>query len=221
MQATGPLNPAARNLLFDETAVHDHAFGAIQNAPQHQYALVIRTHFQAPHPLAVFKRGGAAIVFQLSQVGVPVAALDHDLGEQMMQVRLMHHDHARVLQRGLIRELVMRIIADLVQRDVEARGVEGRWRSRENFDIDEFRERFQQRSGIIRNAAFRRWQRRKISYPHDLASQFHRDGAHDERNLEQEWRAHRIACKQHFKFRFGDWAFDRTDDPVGLDHCFT
>ena len=41
-----------------------------------------------------------------------------------MQIPFVDHHDARMLQCGLVTEIVKNVVADLVQRDVELRGVE-------------------------------------------------------------------------------------------------
>ena len=66
----------------------------------------------------------AAVVLALCHVGVPVAAPDRDMRHQMVQVGFMHHDHARVLNRRIVNEIVIRVVAQMIERDIEFRSVE-------------------------------------------------------------------------------------------------
>ena len=54
----------------------------------------------------------------------------------MMQVRFVHHHHAGMPQRGLVDETVIRVVAQVIERDVEAGGIEGAAAAGEDFQID-------------------------------------------------------------------------------------
>ena len=113
------------HLLLHEAAVHHHAARRRQNALRHRHAFVVRTNFQLANPFGECQRRGAAFVLALAHVGVPIAALDREVGDQVVQIAFVHHHHAGMAQRGLVDETVMAVVADVVERDIEARRVEG------------------------------------------------------------------------------------------------
>jgi hypothetical protein len=67
----------------------------------------------------MLQRRPAAVVLGLAQIGVPISALDSKVGHQMMQVGLMHHHHARMAHGRLVNEIVVGVVANLVERQVE------------------------------------------------------------------------------------------------------
>ena len=157
MRATGPVNPAARKRRPDAVAMHDGRLRARQDTR----AASARLRNPAPLPASApavsqsCSAVGTAVEFHLAQIGVPIAALDGDVGDQVMQVGFVHHHHAGMFQRHLVAEIVIGIVADLVERDVEPSGIEaGRaWRKRllrqPAFQF------FEQRGGVIGDPAFR------------------------------------------------------------------
>jgi hypothetical protein len=90
----GPGEPRRADLALHEAAVYDHSAGAFQQAPRHGDASVVRPHFQFPYPLGEGARRGAAVVFAFVHVGVPVAAPDGQLRNQVMEIGFVHHHHA-------------------------------------------------------------------------------------------------------------------------------
>ena len=162
----GPVKPGGAHLLPHEAAVHHHAARRCQNAPRHGHAFVIGTHFQLAHALGEGQRRGAAFVFALAQVGVPIAALDGEIGHQVVQVAFVHHHHAGMPQRGLVDETVVAVVADVVERDIEARRVEGLPRTGENFQVHQRLQAVDQGFGIIGDPAARRRQRGEKRHAH-------------------------------------------------------
>src|SRR5580692_6697808 len=89
--------------------------------------------------------------------------------DQVMEIGFMHHRDAGMLQRSLIREFVVRIIAELVHRAVMLRRVEMGLLA-ERVDVYDFRERFQKRGGIVGDAAPGGRQGREKRNPHQRTS---------------------------------------------------
>ena len=56
-------------------------------------------------------------------------------GDQMMQIRFVHHHDSRMPQRRLVNKIVMRVIAQMIERDVEPRRIEALVRAVENRDL--------------------------------------------------------------------------------------
>ena len=112
------------------------------------------------------QRGGAALVLALAHVGVPIAALDGEIGNQVVQVAFVHHHHAGMAQRGLVHETVMAVVAHVVQRDIEARRIESLAGAGKHFQLHQRLEAFDQRFGIIGDPAARGRQRRKERHAH-------------------------------------------------------
>ena len=108
------------HLLLHEPAVDDHAARTLQQPPRHRHAFVVRPDLQLAHALGVGARFRPPVVFAFAHVGVPIAALDREVRDQVVQVRLVHHYHAGMAQRGLVDETVISVVADLVHRDIEA-----------------------------------------------------------------------------------------------------
>ncbi len=95
-------------------AVYDHRAGAIEDAPQHGN-LVLRPAVQRAHvALGVFQRRRSAANLHLPHVGVPIAAADGHLRDQVVQVAFMQNHHAGMRHRRFVNENVMRIVAELV-----------------------------------------------------------------------------------------------------------
>jgi hypothetical protein len=112
------MRSAAGILVHHELAVYDYAACGFEYAAGHRHAFVIGTHFERLHPLRVGQSIGACVVFRLFEVSVPIAALNRDIGDEMMQVRFVHHDNAGIAQGCIIDEIVMGVVAHLIQRDV-------------------------------------------------------------------------------------------------------
>ncbi len=110
----GPSKPPARisscmNRLWTITPR-----APLQQAPRHGHAFVIRAHFQLADALGKGARRGAAVVFALAHVSVPIAAPDRQVGDQVVQVGFVHHHDAGMAQGRLIDEIVIAVVADLV-----------------------------------------------------------------------------------------------------------
>ena len=154
------------HLVPHEAAVHHHAARRLQNAPRHRHAFVVRAHFQLADALGECQRRGAAVVFALAHVGVPIAALDGEVGDQVVQVAFVHHHHAGMPQRGLVDETVMAVVAHVVERDIEARRVERLVRAGEHFQVHQRLQAVDQGFGIIGDPAARRRQRGEERHAH-------------------------------------------------------
>src|ERR1700679_451142 len=89
---------------------------------------------------------------------------------QMMQIGFMQHRDAGMLERGFIGKLVMRIVAELIYRDVILRCVEPARLLRERIHLSEPGERFNECSGIVGDAAPGGRQGRKERNPHQRTS---------------------------------------------------
>ncbi len=166
MTAHGPAKLRGAHLLLHEAAVNHHAARRFQDAARHGHALVVRSDFQPAHPSGKLERRGAAVIFALAQVPVPIAALDGEVRDQVVQVALVHHHHARMAQRGLIDEAVVAVVADVVERDIEARRIERLVRAGENLQLDQRLHGADQCFGIIGDPAARRRQRGEERHPH-------------------------------------------------------
>ena len=143
----GPRESRGADLVEHALAVDDDGAGALQNLADHGHAFVVGPNFQRAHAPGVGERRLSALVFHFAQVGVPVAAADGEIGDQVVQVGFVHHHHAGMPQRHLVDELV---IGRLV----------------EDFHPDQAGQRLEQCGRIIRDAAFRGRHGREESQPH-------------------------------------------------------
>ena len=135
-----PRESGAPDLIHHELAVHDHAASRFQDSAHHRDAFVIGPGFEFPGAHCVLERGRAAVIFGLAQIGVPIPPLDGHIRDQVMQVRLVHHYHARICERPFIDKCVMRIVADLVERNVELLRMKCTAFIGENFNVGPFPE---------------------------------------------------------------------------------
>ncbi len=159
--------PGRAHLIAHEAAVDDHAARALRAAAASWRRLRNRARLRARARARQSSRAAAPPLYSHSRdVGVPIAAADGEIGNQVMQVRFVHHHHARMPQRGFIDEIVMRVVADLIERDIEVRRVESlraRWkRSPDRPAASAIRPGF----GIIGDAAARGRQRREEGHAH-------------------------------------------------------
>ena len=153
--------PGGSHFVAHIAAVYNHAARAFEQPPRHCHAFVIRPDLERPHLQRERSRRRAAVVFAFGNVGVPIIAADGEIGDEMVQIRFMHHHNPGILQGCFVNEIVVRIVTHLVNRDVELRRVEGRRRAGENLQIDDLLQRLDQSFGIIRDSASRRRQRRE------------------------------------------------------------
>ena len=96
----------------------------MQQASCHGQAVIVRTDFLPADTLAKGPGGVAAVEFALVEIGLPIPPLYRQIGNQVMQVGLVHNHHAGVSQCRFIAEIVPRIIADVINRKVGGSGVE-------------------------------------------------------------------------------------------------
>jgi len=158
--------PGRAHLALDEAAVYDRAARRFQQPRDHRQAFVVRADLQLTHPLGELARRFAALVLTLANVGVPIAPPDGEVGDQVVQVRLVHHHHARMAQGGLIDEIVEGVITHVVQCNIETRRLEFSVRAGEDFQIDQRPEEFDQGFGIVGDPAASRRQRGKKGHAH-------------------------------------------------------
>ena len=149
---------------FHAAAVHDGRFGPAQQLAQHRDAFVVRPHFQPPHTVRIRHVPWAAFLLHGSHIGVPIATLNSDVRDQMMQIGFVHHNHAGMIHRGLITKVVINVVAHLVQRDIEILGVERNRFGCEHLHIHQLLQFVEKRGGIVGNAAARRRKRREERY---------------------------------------------------------
>ena len=156
----GAVEALRARLAGDEVAVDDDAAGSFEDAAGHGQAVVVRADFEAAHALSELEGGGSAVPFHLRHVAVPVAAFDGDVGDQVVQVRFVHDEDAGVTEGGVVDEVVMRVIAEMVEGDVELAGVERFIRTVEDRDCGAFRHFGDEGAGIIGNTTLR-WRHRR------------------------------------------------------------
>ena len=153
--------------LFHAMAVNNDALRLAYDAPQHRHAFVIGTAFQCPDVFhRVVECRGAAIEFHLAQIGIPIAAADGNAGNQMVEIGLMQHGDTGRLDGLVVDKRMVRIIADLVERNVEAGRIEPACRLGEHRYLGLLVQRVQQCGRIVGDAALHRRQRREESQPH-------------------------------------------------------
>ena len=58
---------------------------------------------------------GASVFAHRVHICVPIAALDGELGNQVMQIGFVNNYHSGMLERRLVAEVVIAVIADLIQ----------------------------------------------------------------------------------------------------------
>ncbi len=83
----------------------------------------------------MLQRRRPAFFAQHAHVFVPIAALDGDVRNQMMQIGFVNHHHARMLQRHLVTKIVIGVIANLIEDHIERSRVELRWLGRKNLYV--------------------------------------------------------------------------------------
>ncbi len=188
------------HFVHHELAVDDRAAGGFEHAPGHPHAFVIRPHFERAHAAGDRPGFGAALVFAFAQVGVPIVAPDGEVGNQVMQVRFVHHHHAGMPQRGFVNETVMRVVAQVIQRDVKAGWIERPVAIREDFQIHQGLQMFDQGFGIIGDPAAAGRQRREKRHAHS-AHKLHRQRADGERRLDDQGRAGGVAIEEDLQLR--------------------
>ena len=149
----------------------------------HAHAIVIRSHLERAHAARIGQRWRTALVLARAQVSVPIVAPDGEVRNQVMQVGFMHHHHAWVPQRGFVNETVVRVISQVIQRDIEAGRIEGPVPIREDLQIHQGLQMFDQGFGIVGDAAAAGRQRGKERHAHS-AHKLHRQRADRERRLD-------------------------------------
>ena len=171
----GSAETGLAHFLLDAVTVHDDPAGALNDAAQHRHSVVVRASFERRDiSLRVGQSLSAAIVFDLPQIPAPIIAADSEVGDQVVQIGFMQYHHAGMVESHLVRSDVIRIVPDLVNADIVARGIEVRRRFRERLDIGEAAKRFEERCRVVGDAALCGRQGRSESYPHQLADQLHR-----------------------------------------------
>ena len=160
----GARESRAAQLSLHAAAMHDGRLGSAQQLAQHRHAFVVRPHFEAPHAIRIRQVRGAALLLDGAHVGVPVATLDGDVGDQVMKIGFVHHDDAGMIHRRLITKVVINVVAHLVQRDVEILRVKGNRLRREHLHVHQLFQFVEKCGGIIGNAAARGGKRGEESY---------------------------------------------------------
>ena len=62
---------------------------------------------------------------RFGEIGVPVAAPDREVGDEMVQIGFVHDHDAGVAQRRFVNEAVPGVVADVIKRDVAGAGIKG------------------------------------------------------------------------------------------------
>ena len=112
------------HLAGHELTVNHQPASRLQQAPRHGQAVVVRADFLPADTLGKGPGGVTAVEFALVEIGLPIPPLNRQIGYQVMQVGLVHHHHAGVTQCRFIAEIVPRIIAYVINRNVGGSGVE-------------------------------------------------------------------------------------------------
>ena len=221
MLATGPAKPPSRisstmNWLWTMTPR-----AAVEDAAGHLDAVVIGADFEGADALREFDIARRAVEDHLGHVGVPIAAADGVVGDEVVQVGLVHHHDAGTPQGGFVDESVEGIVADLIDVDVELRRVVELSGRIEDGDVDELFEFGDEGGGIVRDAALGRRHGRPESATSEVsrmsADQLQRESAERERAADQERRARGVAGEEDFEMRFGSGTFDGAVDLVAAD----
>ncbi len=84
----------------------------------------------------------------------------------MMQIGFVHHDDARMAQRGLVGEPVVAVVSHVIQCDVKSLGIEGLLAAGKDLQVHEWFQGLQQGFGIVGDPAARRRQRGEKSQAH-------------------------------------------------------
>ncbi len=156
----GSRKTSLAHLAFDKTAMRDHAAGMIKQRAQHGDAFIIGAALERLNmPLRPGKLRRTGVVLHFMQVAVPVVTADGEFGDQVVQVCFVEDHDARPAQRRFIAEGVVGVVADLIEKDVVAHGVEIRRNGRNTGDVRERFEFVQQGRRIIGDAASCRRQR--------------------------------------------------------------
>ena len=171
------------HFVHHELAVNDHGAGRFEHAAKHAHAFVIGSHLERSHAASMGQRWRAALVFARAEVSIPIVAPDGELRNQVMQVGFMHHHHAGMAQRGFVNETVVRVVPQVIKRDIEAGRIEGPVRIREDLQIHQGLQMFDQGFGIVGDAAAAGRQRGKERHAHS-AHKLHRQRADWERRLD-------------------------------------
>ena len=147
-------------------AVYDDSAGRFQHAAGHWQPFVVRADFEFAHALGIGAPGVAPVVRAFVQVAIPVVTANGEIGNQVVQVRFVHHHHARMAERSLVDEVVVAVVAHLINGHVEAGGVERLIGAGENLQVGQMPERCGQRFGVIGDAAACRRHGREKGYAH-------------------------------------------------------
>ena len=142
-------------LAFNAVAMHDGGLGPAEQLAQHRNALIVGPNFEPPDAAGVRQILGAAFLLHGANVCVPIAALNRDVGDQVMKIGFVHYHDAGMIERRLITKVVINVVAHLVQRDVEILGVKRQGLGREHLHVHQLFQFVEQRSRIIGNATAR------------------------------------------------------------------
>ena len=144
-------------LRADAIAVDDRPSGPLQKTAKHGQTFIIGPGLKRSHVgPGVLHRRLVAVLLDRAHVGVPVAALDGHVSHEVVEVGLMNHHDAGMLQRGFVTKVMVNVVADLIERDVEIGRLETLGLARERRHIGDAFHLVQERGGIISDPAFGR-----------------------------------------------------------------
>ena len=132
-------------------------------AAQHRNAFIVRGDLERPHPLCIFEGLGTSLLAQHPHVSVPIAPLDSDIRDQVVQISFVYNNDAGMFQGRFIAEIVIGVVADLVEDDIESRGIELSRLRRKHLYVRQLAQLIEQCGGVIGDSAAGRRQRREKS----------------------------------------------------------
>ena len=198
--------PGLTYITLNVMTMNDNAARGVQNSPEHRQTVVVRADFQRANTPGVRQRVSSAFELHLTHICVPIVALDRTVGDQVMEVRFMHDDHTRRLNRLIVDKAVITVVADLIERNIEQRGIECPLFLAEDLNLSDFRKRFEQERP--NSPRCRSWTAAWVRRTQSSADQLHAKFPHCERYAEHQGRTCGILREKKLGCRFRRGSLD-------------
>lgn len=159
----GPFLVLSKHFGTGMGAMDDAAETVVEQAAYHAELVAAR---DAPDLIAAFQtveRLAKNLVDQLPLERLAAGRIAGEAGDEVIESRLMQDDDTGVFQREFVDGGVMRIVGNLVEKNVEAAGGEPRGRALEYGEFDAFGKRWDEGGGVVGGAGTRRGKGREKS----------------------------------------------------------